>query len=103
MNVESNNVAPVSSPKIELSDFLENEPPEVIEAQLRAKRYRMPYIDLLPPDAPSPVEQDALAKIPVELMLRNQFVPIRREGNSMHVAMANPTDLERLDELENVL
>ncbi|MBV6497480.1 MAG: hypothetical protein JFAIHJKO_02628 [Pyrinomonadaceae bacterium] len=103
MNVESNNVAPVSSPKIELSDFLENEPPEVIEAKLRAKRYRMPYIDLLPPDAPSPVDQDELAKIPVELMLRNQFVPIRREGNAMHVAMANPTDLERLDELENVL
>jgi len=103
MNVESTNSAPVSSPKIELSDFLENEPPEVIEAKLRAKRYRMPYIDLLPPDAPSPVDQDELAKIPVELMLRNQFVPIRREGNSMHVAMANPTDLERLDELENVL
>ena len=60
MNVESNNVAPVSSPKIELSDFLENEPPEVIEAKLRAKRYRMPYIDLLPPDAPSPVDQDEL-------------------------------------------
>ncbi|MBX3282478.1 MAG: type II/IV secretion system protein [Acidobacteria bacterium] len=103
MNVESTNTAPVSSPKIELSDFLENEPPEVIEAKQRAKRYRMPYIDLLPPDAPSPVDQDELAKIPVELMLRNQFVPIRREGNSMHVAMANPTDLERLDELENVL
>lgn len=103
MNVESTNSAPVSSPKIELSDFLENEPPEVIEAKQRAKRYRMPYIDLLPPDAPSPVDQDELAKIPVELMLRNQFVPIRREGNSMHVAMANPTDLERLDELENVL
>ncbi len=103
MNVESTNIGPVSSPKIELSDFLENEPPEVIEAKQRAKRYRMPYIDLLPPDAPSPVDQEELAKIPVELMLRNQFVPIRREGNSMHVAMANPTDLERLDELENVL
>ncbi|MBX7060434.1 MAG: GspE/PulE family protein [Pyrinomonadaceae bacterium] len=103
MNVESTNPSNVSSPKIELSDFLENEPPEVIEAKQRAKRYRMPYIDLLPPDAPSPVDQEELAKIPVELMLRNQFVPIRREGNSMHVAMANPTDLERLDELENVL
>ena len=103
MNVESTNIGPVSSPKIELSDFLENEPPEVIEAKQRAKRYRLPYIDLLPPDAPSPVDQEELAKIPVELMLRNQFVPIRREGNSMHVAMANPTDLERLDELENVL
>ncbi|MBC7901058.1 MAG: hypothetical protein H7070_13520, partial [Saprospiraceae bacterium] len=35
-----------SSPKIELSDFLENEPPEVVEAKQLAKRYRLPYIDL---------------------------------------------------------
>ncbi|KXK03283.1 MAG: type II secretory pathway, ATPase PulE/Tfp pilus assembly pathway, ATPase PilB [Acidobacteria bacterium OLB17] len=103
MNVESTSTPNVSSPKIELSDFLENEPPEVIEAKQRAKRYRMPYIDLLPPDAPSPIDQEELANLPVELMLRNQFVPIRREGNTLHVAMANPTDLERLDELENVL
>jgi len=92
-----------SSPKIELSDFLENEPPEVIEAKQLARRYRMPFIDLLPPDAPSPIDHDELARIPVDLMLRNQFVPLRREGNNLHAAMADPTNLERLDELENVL
>ena len=36
-------------------------------------------------------------------MLRNQFVPLRREGNNLHAAMADPTNLERLDELENAL
>ena len=61
MNVESTNIGPVSSPKIELSDFLENEPPEVIAAKQRAKRYRMPYIDLLPRDAPSPVDEEEVA------------------------------------------
>ena len=93
----------VSSPKIELRDFLENEPPEVIEAKQMAHRYRLPYIDLLPPDKSSPIDYEELAKIPVELMLRNQFVPLRREGRNLHAAMADPTNLERLDELENAL
>ncbi len=92
-----------SSPKIELSDFLENEPPEMTEAKALAKRYRLPFIDLLPPEQPSPVDVDEIANIPVDLMLRNQFVPLKREGNDLHAAMADPTNLERLDELENVL
>ena len=86
-----------------LPDFLENEPPEVTEAKSLAKRYRLPYIDLLPPDADSPISYEELAGIPVELMLRNQFVPLRREGRNLHVGMADPSNLEVLDELENVL
>lgn len=93
----------VSAPKIELSDFLENEPPEVVEAKKLALRYRLPYIDLLPPDLESPIDYEELARIPIELMLRNQFVPLRREGTDLHAAMADPTNLERLDELENAL
>ena len=93
----------ISSPKIEITDFLDKEPPEVTEAKQLAKRYRLPFIDLLPPEQTSPVDHDELAKLPVDLMLRNQFVPLRREGNNLHAAMADPTNLERLDELENVL
>ena len=93
----------VSHPRIELSDFLENEPPEVIEAKQLANRYRMPFIDLLPPDQKSPIDYEELAKIPVDLMLHNQFVPLRRDGRDLHAAMADPTNLERLDELENAL
>ncbi len=93
----------VSAPTIAVSEFLDKEPPEVKDAKLLAMRYRLPYIDLLPPEGESPVDVDELAKLPVELMLRNQFVPLRREGNNMHVAMADPSNLERLDELENVL
>ena len=92
-----------AAPRIEVADFLDKEPPEVKEAKLIAARYRMPFIDLLPPEGVSPIDHDELAKIPVDLMLRNQFVPLRREGNNLHAAMADPTNLERLDELENVL
>ncbi len=97
------NVGTNSSPKIELSEFLENEPPEVKEAKAVAKRYRLPYIDLLPPDKESPIDYTELANIPVDLMLRNQFVPLKREGRNLHAAMSDPTNLERLDELENAL
>lgn len=93
----------VAIPTVEVSSFLEKDPPEVVEAKALAMRYRMPYIDLLPAEGPSPVDVEELARIPVELMLRNQFVPLHREGKDMHVAMADPTNLERLDELENVL
>lgn len=93
----------ISSPKIELSDFLENEPPEVVEAKALARRYRLPYIDLLPPDKQSPIDYEELARIPVDMMLKSHFVPLKREGRNLHTAMADPTNLERLDELENAL
>ena len=83
--------------------FLENDPPEVVQARALAKRYRLPYIDLLPPDKESPIDYEELAKIPVELMLRSHFVPLKREGRNLHAAMADPSNLELLDELENVL
>src|SRR5437868_251850 len=92
-----------SAATVEVSSFLDKEPPEVKEAKLLARRYRLPFIDLLPPEEASPIDHDELLKIPVDLMLRNQFVPLRREGNNLHAAMADPTNLERLDELENVL
>jgi type IV pilus assembly protein PilB len=92
-----------SSPRIELTDFIENEPPEIVEAKAMARRYRLPYIDLLPTDGESPIDYEQLAAVPVEMMLRNHFVPLRREGRDLHAAMADPTNLERLNELENAL
>jgi type IV pilus assembly protein PilB len=101
---ETTTSAPVatSAPKIEIG-FLENEPPEVAQAKQLARRYRLPYIDLLPPDKESPIDYEELSKIPVDLMLRNHFIPLKREGRNLHLAMADPSNLERLDELENVL
>lgn len=103
MEVTTQEEVNVSAPTIDVSEFVDKEPPEVVSAKEKARRYRMPFIDLLPPEQPSPVDHDELAKLPVDLMLRNQFVPLKREGNELHAAMADPTNLERLDELENVL
>ena len=102
MDNQNNGTATVIAPTVSTS-FLENEPPEVVEAKALARRYRLPFIDLLPPDKESPIDYDELTKIPVEMMLRNHFVPLKREGRNLHAAMADPTNLERLDELENAL
>src|SRR5215210_6922143 len=80
-----------------------NEPPEVREARTLARRYRLPYVDLLPADGESPIDYALLNEFPVDLMLRHLFVPLRREGKRLHVAMADPTDLEQLDELASAL
>ncbi len=103
MNNRTNGNTYTTTPTIETTEFLENEPPEVKEAKALARRYRLPFIDLLPPDKESPIDYEELAKIPVDLMLRNHFVPLKKEGRNLHTAMADPTNLERLDELENVL
>jgi type IV pilus assembly protein PilB len=102
-NKTNGNSTATKPPTISVAEFAENEPPEVKEAKLMAKRYRLPYIDLLPPDKESPIDYEELAHIPVDLMLRSQFVPLKREGRNLHVGMADPTNLEVLDELENVL
>ncbi|MBC7912225.1 MAG: type II/IV secretion system protein, partial [Pyrinomonadaceae bacterium] len=81
----------------------DHEPPEVRAARDLARRYRLPYVDLLPPVGKSPIDYAVLAELPVDLMVRHQFVPLRREGRRLHVAMADPTDLELIDELASAL
>jgi type IV pilus assembly protein PilB len=84
-------------------DAGDHTPPEVRAALSLARRYRLPYVDLLPPVGESPIDYALLGDIPVDLMVRHQFVPLRREGKRLHIAMADPTDLERLDEIASAL
>jgi type IV pilus assembly protein PilB len=80
-----------------------SEPPEVRAAKDLAGRYRLPYIDLLPHNGGSPIDYNLFAEVPVDLMVRHQFVPLRRDGKGLHIATADPADLERLDELASAL
>jgi type II secretory ATPase GspE/PulE/Tfp pilus assembly ATPase PilB-like protein len=91
------------SAQLETGVIPENDPPEVKAAKELAKRYRLPYIDLLPLDRKPPVDYEILATIPVDLMLRYHFVPLKKEGRNLHVAIADPTNLEQIAEIENLL
>ncbi len=102
-SVDGETTQPISMEDDLLPLPADHEPPEVRTARQLARRYRLPYVDLLPPAGESPIDYAILAEIPVDLMVRNQFVPLRREGKRLHVAMADPSDLERLDELASAL
>src|SRR5947208_14727057 len=80
-----------------------NEPPEMREAKELARRYRLPFVNLLPQEGESPIDSSLVSGVPVDLMVRHQFVPLRRENGRLYVAMADPTDLGRMDELAGAL
>jgi type IV pilus assembly protein PilB len=69
---------------------------EEMAAKERARRYRLKYVDLK-------VEEPAyhlIHELPVELMVRHSFVPMGREADTLYVAMADPTNLDAIDEIE---
>ncbi|MEP6636043.1 MAG: hypothetical protein ABJB97_04900, partial [Acidobacteriota bacterium] len=82
---------------------VDHSPPEVRAAKDLARRYRLPFVELLPTDRESPVDYTLFNEIPVDLMVRHQFLPLKRDAKGLHLAMADPSDLERLDELSSAL
>jgi type IV pilus assembly protein PilB len=46
------------------------------------------------------VDPELFRTIPVEVMLRYQFLPLRAEGDVLHVVMADPSDVVSLNEVE---
>ena len=69
---------------------------EKANAERLAQRYRLNYVNL----DTTPVDYALVQSLPVDLMLRSKFVPLRRENGHMVIAMADPSDLLLLDELK---
>jgi len=70
-----------------------HEPPEVRAAKDLARRYRLAFVELLPTDQESPIDFVLFNEIPVDLMVRHQFLPLKRDEKGLHVAMADPSGL----------
>jgi len=85
------------------AETCQEEPVEVTEARELAQRYHYPYVDLFPVGEPPPIQAELLNEYSIELMLRFQFVPIKRADKKLHIAIADPTDLQRIDDLANAL
>jgi type IV pilus assembly protein PilB len=69
---------------------------EEIAAREKARRYRLQFVDLKPDE----IDYHLVHELPVDLMVHHNFVPLRKEGNILYVAMADPTNLDLIDELE---
>ncbi|HEX9637630.1 MAG TPA: GspE/PulE family protein [Acidobacteriota bacterium] len=72
---------------------------EEAAARELAARSGLPYMSL----EAQPVDHELFTSIPVDLMFRYNFVPLRREKGSLVIAVSDPTDVLKLDELEALL
>src|SRR5436309_4236553 len=69
---------------------------EEIAASEKARRYRFRFVDLKTEEPAYHIVHE----MPVELMVRHSFVPLERQDDILYVAMADPTNLEVIDEIE---
>jgi type IV pilus assembly protein PilB len=72
---------------------------ELEQARQLAERYRFPFADL----RQFMLDKDLLSSIPLDLMVRYEFLPLTADDGYLTVAVGDPTNLERLDELETRL
>ena len=72
---------------------------EATRAQRLAEQYGFPYVDL----EHFQVDHSLFRDIPLDLMIRYQFLPERRDNGSIVVVVGDPTDVLKLDELEGLL
>src|ERR1700680_3391907 len=72
---------------------------ELKRARELAARYQFEFVDLREcvPDS------EILRSIPLDLMLRYEFLPLESHDHHLVIAVSDPTDLARLDELETKL
>src|ERR1700742_3616943 len=85
----------MSTEQIKFSGIGNSAAVAVANAQQIASRYKLRYVDL----ATFPVDYSLIHKMPVDLMVRHHFVPIQSDGRVMQIAMADPTNLDLIDEL----
>ena len=72
---------------------------EIEQARALAGRYHFDFVDLR--DAKP--DRELLRTIPLDLMVRYEFLPLETLDHELVVAMGDPTDLTRLEELETKL
>jgi len=70
-----------------------------VNARALATRYRLKYIDLRTAEP----DYSLIERLPVEFLVRNQFVPLEMNGGRQQIAVADPTNLDLVDELEVIL
>jgi type IV pilus assembly protein PilB len=72
---------------------------ETANARALAQRYFHEFVDL----KEERIDHDLFHSVPVDLMFRYNFVPIRAENGSLEIALADPRNLNLIDELAVML
>ena len=72
---------------------------ETEQARTVAARYRCEYVDL----REGSIDHELFRSIPVDLMFRYNFVPLRVQNGTLDIALADPRNLSLIDELALLL
>ncbi len=72
---------------------------ETAEAQALARRYRYEFVDL----REAHIDHDLFSSVPVDLMFRYNFVPLKAENGTLEIALSDPRNLSMVDELTILL
>jgi len=72
---------------------------EIEDARQSAARYRCEFVDL----KSIRIDPDLFHSVPVDLMFRYNFVPLAGENGSLDIAVADPRNLNLIDELSILL
>ncbi len=72
---------------------------EAEQSKAIAARYRCEFVDL----ATEHIDHDLFRSIPVDLMFRYNFVPMHAENGLLEIALADPRNLNLIDELAILL
>ena len=81
--------------RLKLTDPIE----EVSSAKSLAERYRCEFVDL----REVRIDHDLFHSVPVDLMFRYNFVPIHLQNGHLDIALADPRNLNLIDELSILL
>jgi len=72
---------------------------EITQAKAVASRYRCEFVDL----REVRIDHDLFHSVPVDLMFRYNFVPIHSQNGHLDIALADPRNLNLIDELSILL
>jgi type IV pilus assembly protein PilB len=72
---------------------------EAEQSRSMAERYRCEYVDL----REAAIDHDLFRSIPVDLMFRYNFVPMQARNGTLEIALADPRNLNLIDELTLLL
>src|ERR1700685_566315 len=72
---------------------------EIAKSKTLADRYRCEFVDL----REVRIDHDLFHSVPVDLMFRYNFVPIHAQNGNLDIALADPRNLNLIDELAILL
>tara|TARA_B100001123_G_scaffold441920_1_gene584256 strand:- start:24999 stop:26702 length:1704 start_codon:yes stop_codon:yes gene_type:complete len=91
----------VNGPSVPLTTSMDSSvsEDEILSAKLLAERYRVEYVDL----DKGFIDQEVFRSIPADLMIQYGFVPFKKEGEVLVIVVADPSDLNMIDDLSSRL